>query len=418
LKPGVRCVLLVLLVFAVMTPVPVPAAGGAGEGEKSDPRLRREILERRRHAKLDSLLAPETPAIEKIVEYIETGEIVNKLRYGYYGFFPVFGGMSTNAEIVFGILYLNDDLFKNSQLAWSASISANHYQQYDASFSATRLGGLPLGFEVYNRYRNSPEEEHFGLGPASVLEDGGAYRLEDYTATAKLMFDPIRWVEVSGRTGYIRSRTSSGIEGDDPSVEMILPATDLLGFKESIEYWLSEVTATIDSRDSRGNPRSGILLTGVHTIYNDQEGGDFDFRYSNAELQYYIPFFHKHRVLALRARVADAKARSEGIVPFYFLPHVGGANSIRGFEEYRFRDGKLMLANVEYRFEAFIGLDVALFGDFGQVAPRWQNIRTSHFESSYGGGLRFNTVHNVFLRLDLGHGREGTRLFLKFSNVF
>jgi outer membrane protein assembly factor BamA len=418
LKPGVRCVLLLLLVFAVISPVPAPAAGGAGEGGKSDPRLRKEILERRRRAKLDSLDAPQKPAIEKIVEYLETGEVVNKLRYGYYGFFPLFGGMSTNAEIAFGVFYLNDGLLKNYQLTCSASLSANRYQQYDASLLATRLGGLPLSLELYNRYRNFPEEEHFGLGPDSFLEDGGVYRLEDYTATAKLMFDSIRWVEVTGRTGYLRSRTASGIEGDDPSVEFVLPATDLPGFKESIEYWLSEVTATMDSRDSRWNPRSGILLTGVHTIYKDQDGGGFDFRYSNAELQHYIPFFHKHRVLALRARVADAKPRSEGIVPFHFLPHVGGANSIRGFEEYRFRDGKLMLANVEYRFEAFIGLDVALFGDFGQVASRWKNIRTSDFESSYGAGLRFNTVHNVFLRLDLGHGREGTKFFLKFSNVF
>ena len=73
---------------------------------------------------------------------------------------------------------------------------------------------------------------------------------------------------------------------------------------------------------------------------------------------------------------------------------------------------------VEYRFEAFIGLDVALFGDFGQVGSEWGDFRSEEFECSYGGGLRFNTAYSVFMRLDVGHGREGTRFYWKFKNVF
>jgi outer membrane protein assembly factor BamA len=105
-------------------------------------------------------------------------------------------------------------------------------------------------------------------------------------------------------------------------------------------------------------------------------------------------------------------------VPFQYLPYAGGSNTIRGFREFRFRGGKLMLANVEYRFEAFIGLDMALFGDLGQVARTWDSFRTSDFRWSYGGGLRFNTAQSVFLRFDIGHSEEGTRVYLKFSNVF
>lgn len=403
-----------ILIFAAAGAEPVPATNITGP----DVRLRSDILEGRREAKLDSLRSFSKPALEKVVEYVENGEIVNKLRYGYHGFFPVFGGMSTNAELVFGILYVNRNLVKGARISWRASLSANRYQQYDAGLFFRRINSLPLSLELYNRYRNNPEEEHFGLGPDSDLDDGAAYRLEDYTATVKLVFSPMRILEIAGRTGYLRHRTDRGGESGERSVEELLSPDDLPAFKQSIGYWISEASAAVDTRDSRGNPRSGLLLAGTHTLYADQDGDAYDFRRSAAELQAYLPFLHKHRVLAVRGRVVESESRNGGIIPFNFMPHVGGANSIRGFEEYRFRDGKLALLNLEYRFEAFIGLDMALFGDFGQVAPRWENIKISEFETSYGGGLRFNTVDAVFLRFDIGHGREGTRYFLKFSNVF
>jgi len=91
---------------------------------------------------------------------------------------------------------------------------------------------------------------------------------------------------------------------------------------------------------------------------------------------------------------------------------------LRGYSEYRFQDGKMILVNLEYRFEIFIGCDAALFGDLGQVGKYWENFRLSEFKYSYGGGFRFNTAQSVFLRLDLGYGKEGARMLMKFGNVF
>jgi outer membrane protein assembly factor BamA len=407
---AVLIVLLATAAFATLAEAAEEKRVGYG------PRLRKDVLARVREAKADSVVPPTKPGLEKVVEYVETADIVDLLRYGYYGFYPKFGGLSENAETVLGVLYRND-FTEHMCFDWSAALSRNLYQQYDASLNIFRRGRLPANLRLYNRYRNFTEEAHYGLGPGSREEAESAFRLEDYRATLGLELGPMAGFTVSGKTGYLHTRTGARFDESDQSSEKVLAPGDLLGFGEELEFWLNQAEVSLDFRDSRGNPRSGVLLAGVHTLYADQDGDSFDFERSEAQFQAYLPFLHKHRVVAMRAYVANVVSRNEGQVPFNFLPYVGGANSLRGFEEYRFRDAKIVLINAEYRFEGFIGMDVALFGDFGQVAPHWEDIRTSQFETSYGGGLRFNTFRSVFMRFDVGHGREGTRFYLKLGNV-
>jgi outer membrane protein assembly factor BamA len=57
-------------------------------------------------------------------------------------------------------------------------------------------------------------------------------------------------------------------------------------------------------------------------------------------------------------------------MPFYFMPTLGGNDTLRGFREYRFRGPHAILAQGEYRWEIWSGLDGALFYDAGKVADR------------------------------------------------
>ena len=82
------------------------------------------------------------------------------------------------------------------------------------------------------------------------------------------------------------------------------------------------------------------------------------------------------------------------------------------------RLGNMLVFNAEYRWEAFEGLDLALFADTGQVAARASDIRFSHFRTAYGLGFRFNTARSVVVRMDVGFSNEGKRVFLKFNHVF
>jgi outer membrane protein assembly factor BamA len=102
-------------------------------------------------------------------------------------------------------------------------------------------------------------------------------------------------------------------------------------------------------------------------------------------------------------------------VPFYLQPTLGGSDDLRGFRSYRFYDDNLLVVNAEYRWEAFSGLDVALFFDAGKVTPKRSQLNFHDLETSVGFGLRFNAQNRTFLRIDTGFSHEGFQVWLKFG---
>ena len=64
------------------------------------------------------------------------------------------------------------------------------------------------------------------------------------------------------------------------------------------------------------------------------------------------------------------------------------------------------------------GLDMALFGDAGNVFSDVDAVKLDKLKTSYGIGFRFNTGKSVFLRMDIAHSHEGLHTFLKFNHVF
>jgi hypothetical protein len=61
-------------------------------------------------------------------------------------------------------------------------------------------------------------------------------------------------------------------------------------------------------------------------------------------------------------------------VPFYFLPYVGGVDTVRSFHEFRFRDENALWMTAEYDLTLIKWVSVATFVDAGKAAPDWQDI--------------------------------------------
>jgi outer membrane protein insertion porin family len=99
-------------------------------------------------------------------------------------------------------------------------------------------------------------------------------------------------------------------------------------------------------------------------------------------------------------------------------PSLGGAEDLRGYRPYRFRGDNLLAMSAEYRWEVFSGLDMAVFGDAGQVFTHKSDLRWRDLETDIGFGLRFNERDRTFLRLDVGFSHEGFQVWIKFNNVF
>ena len=108
------------------------------------------------------------------------------------------------------------------------------------------------------------------------------------------------------------------------------------------------------------------------------------------ELQQYIPYFNKNRVIAVRvlAEITSEEDPADSVIPFYLQPKLGGNDDLRGFQRYRFYDNQAIIVNVEHRWHSSSALDMAIFVDFGKVAPRLKDVDLSGFDWSAGIGFR------------------------------
>jgi hemolysin activation/secretion protein len=103
-------------------------------------------------------------------------------------------------------------------------------------------------------------------------------------------------------------------------------------------------------------------------------------------------------------------------VPFYMMESLGGADSLRGFDTYRFRDENLISLSSEYRWEPAKFWELALFYDAGKVFPQGDDWNFNDLQHGYGIGLRLKLEKSVILRFDVGHSDEGTSFYIKVSS--
>jgi len=211
---------------------------------------------------------------------------------------------------------------------------------------------------------------------------------------------------------YIRGNIAYRFERIDIS-DVAPEATSELK-KEEGENDISrmELGLAFDSRDNVFSPTRGILLTGSSSIAGGAFGGDKDFWQFQSRGSKYFPLW-RNSVLEfmIRMGLADSYGDTEDI-PIYERFFVGGANSIRGYEERSvgpidlfskdpLGGDSLLVGNIEYTYPILDFLRVACFYDVGNVWRKLSDVGNGGFKSGFGFGLRINTPIGP-IRLDYG----------------
>src|SRR5690606_559727 len=120
--------------------------------------------------------------------------------------------------------------------------------------------------------------------------------------------------------------------------------------------------------------RVGLGARGSVAVFGGISGTDSAFRRVRGDLRAYLPM-SSTQALALRLLAAGHGGVGGRGVPFHHLFALGDGGGLRGFPGGRFRDRTLLVAQAEWRWEAYhhpgqpdLAVEAFLFGDRGAVA--------------------------------------------------
>ncbi len=381
------------------------------------PATRADTLEARRAARETSLGAERRHWLERALLFVEDKHVIERLNPPQ-GFYPSLGSITIGSGFGFGAGYRRRPARGSVLLDTSGSWTYKDYKTAQARVALPQVAGRPVELTAGAVWYDFTQEDFFGLGRATSRVDRVSYRLEGLDVFAQGQARRAGWLVMRGRVGLHRMSLDPGTDPRFPSVEQSFTDLTAPGLTGTPRFAYAQASAGVDTRDQPNNTRGGGLYNLTFGVFRDRGADQFAFQRLDVRAMHVVPIFDKKRGLAFHAVASRIDPAGSARVPFYLMPTVGGADSIRGFREFRYRDAAAVYLNAEYRWEAFSGLDLALFVDAGDVGPTWRSLVGKELRTSWGGGFRFNTNRRVFLRVDLARSQEGPRLWIKMGPVF
>jgi len=376
-------------------------------------------IEAARSAK-EKVLAPETVTnAERVLRDIKDQKVLERLSTGFHGLRPKIGNMVTGAGFALGPEFYRADLLREQlEFRTSAGFSFGGSQKYEMEARFPKLASERLELEFVGSHRNYARLGYYGQGPDSLKIDRTNYRLQDtsFDAVATVRLNHHVWL--GGSIGKFYSNPGPGNDVRYISTEKKFTPAQAPGIDIATNYIRPSIFAQLDYRNDPLGPKAGGNYVMQYSWNKDRKLDQYNFRRLDIDLQQYIPFFNRTRILALRAKTILTETDRNESIPFFLQPSLGGSDDLRGFRPFRFADRNMVVYNAEYRFEVFAGLDGAVFADAGKVFPRRGMLNFRDLEGSVGFGLRFNAKNATFLRIDTGFSHEGFQVWLKFNDVF
>ena len=329
--------------------------------------------------------------------HLGKGDLTNGIYWDYGNMIPGAGWLSIGPG--YKHWYGKDSLFIDA----SASVSVHSYRMAQARIEAPKFLKSRLALGAQARWQDFGRVDYFDVGPATSLDNRSIYGIESTQLTAYATLRPFRWIDIGAQVGWMNPVTNYH-EG--------LFLARLLSSRSFVPM---EVSATIDTRDFPGHPTSGIVLRGVGARYDDRTSGAQSFDRVEGEAAGFLPIAGGRVVLALHGWYIGTEPRTiGGSVPFYLQPSLGGLNTMRGYTDFRFHDDHAVVANAEMRLALMTHLDLAMFADAGNIAPRRNDLDFA--KRSYGAGFRLHTRRETFATFDVAKADEGWRFLLRLKD--
>ncbi len=353
-------------------------------------------------------------AIEKVRDYVEKNDLVERLTSGD-GVYPRFGGLTSGSGIAAGAGYrthLTGTVFTDV----SGVISTNNSKAFDAKARWATLWGNRIELWSAVAWRDLTEEDFYGVGLDTRPDMRTDYALRTTDVSGRALTHLMPRVDVGLDVGGLFPTVSRGRDEVLPATQDRFTDAEAPGLGNQPTFAYTRLFTEIDYRDKRGDPHRGGYVNAGWGVWRDR-AHEFDFDRFDLEVAHFIPLAPRH-VVALHTELAFANNKPGERIPFYLLPVVGGNNSIRAFDNYRFRGENSFYMNAEYRYDLFKYVELAGFIDAGEVRADWEDIGFGGLLGGYGGGVRVKAMDQVIVRFDVANGAEGPAFILKLGKAF
>lgn len=309
---------------------------------------RQEISLKKKLDKAKQLSSYEVSKGEARVLRLETARFPrNILKRGFRGIRPLVGGMPSGSGFAGGIGYLREPDFGLLKLEANARYSTRGFTELDAELAlpSARLG-RKIQTRVNTAYQDYTSLRFFGLGNDSSEANRTFYGQKNKIFGGGVSADLNETFELTGDIDRLQVETEAGDR--TPSLETVFASVGVPGFAGvNRDFNVYRAGAKMRLLDKL-IPSAGVTLSVEGQRYDDRDSSVFDFSRVVGEVKAYVPLGYRNRLLAIRFRTSHASAGNNQRVPFYLMETLGGARTVRGFREYRFRDTRNLLLNVEY----------------------------------------------------------------------
>lgn len=434
-----------MLLLALVAWIGVPGVSAAQEQPPAQEQVptRKELLKAARREKAESLHPPKPSLLERAVRFVKESNFIedNKIvidlpSIDLYGVDPWLGGLGSGAGRAVGLRYSRDGgRYDFAQV--QGGVSQRRYAEVEGMVGYEWGEREQLVTYGYARHRYQPQEDFYGIGMGTAEAQRTDYRLSETIAGALIGTSPQRRTLVGGHASVLMNRIGPGRDEAYPDVRDAFAAEAVPGLHADTDYLALGGWAEYDARNVpygigygrrfaptqerlRGislDASQGVYFAAAATYHLQVGGARYRFARLDLEAQQYIPLRHGMQTIALREFVSLSQAGEGAEVPFYLMRTLGGGRSLRGFSSFRFRDTGAALLNAEFRWQAWLRLDLALFLDLGYVfddAAAWRSGRPA---KGYGISFRFRSGPRVVSRLDVAHSREGTSVGIQLGSI-
>jgi hypothetical protein len=410
-----------LLQFALLLmagSVALVSAGAQDGGVSNGSASRAQAVADAEQEKAKHLEPEEPPRGERKFDHIQKN-IIDRI-FNANGPSLKFGGLPTGGGFSLGPQYTRPDLLAD-HLTWNTYLVGSTRKWYGGAssldFHDLLNGHLELSTD--GGYQNAASVWYFGEGPNSSKSNMTDFNREFTTTHFSALghfFD--QKLTVGYILGGLLVHVGPGDLSGTPTTEQLFTGANTPGLVQQSNFITGTTTIQLDlSRPGFSNPE-GLQLEADDSQFFDQSGNQANFHLLETQAAYYLPLTNGMRTLVFRVRNESAFAEDNQIVPFYLQPTLGGPDDLRGYDRYRFYGNGTSVASGEYRWSISQTLEMAIFGDGGNVYTRPSLIGFRDLRGDGGFGFRVKNKQATVMRFDVGFSPEGVHVWFVFNDVF